>query len=336
MNAPENNNDLKGEGDRRMGGSAQNQLIIEHLNEANNIRKRELRWKNVRFWAISVMVAMGIGSYVLVGALLYTNTGVMKPTGDYVSLVRIHGPIDAEQRASAANLNPALVRAFKDNKSKGVVIVINSPGGSPVQSSLIHDRIVKLRQQYPEKKVVVVGEDLMTSAAYLIATASPEIYVNRSTLTGSVGVIMSGFGFDGLIRKFDVQRRVYTAGKHKNRLDPFQPTAPEDVRKIQETLAQVHQHFIDSVLLTRKGKLKGKPEDLFTGDFWAGDRAVQLGLADGISDLTTVMKMVFNVEAAMDYTPQPNFFDKLAGRLPGMIVNLLNNQSAPRPEAAIY
>lgn len=319
-------------GDRRRDPNALMVMLVDHLNRLNDnqtktheIQKKELRWKNIRTAAWLTLGALSIGIYVLISMLFYSSVHDGPPSEDYVSLLRIDGMIASDQKVSAQRINPALVRAFRDNKSKGVVLLINSPGGSPVQASLIRDRLMELRKEFPDKKVVTVAEDALASGAYMIATGTQEIYVNRSTIAGSIGVIMSGFGFDGIIGRFGIERRIYTSGENKSRLDSFKPVSKEDIGKIQGVLADVHRHFIDAVVEARKDKLRGDQKLLFSGDFWTGERAVELGLADGMSDLPTVLRTVFDVEHTRDYTPVPNIFERFAERVPSIGQELLDN-----------
>lgn len=320
-----------GLGDRRRDQSTLTVMLIDHLNRLNDnqakvlaAQKKELRWRNIRWavWIMMVVFSVGI-------SLFFTNAfysilhGGAGPDESYASLVRIDGTIAADQKVSAQRINPALSRAFRDEKSKGVVILVNSPGGSPVQSSLIRDRIIELRKEFPNKKVVTVAEDTIASGAYMIATGTQEIYVNRSTVTGSIGVVMSSFGLDGLISRLGIERRVYTAGENKARLDMFKPASKDDISKIKTILYDVHTHFTEAVLEARKEKLHGDRNVLFSGDFWTGERAVELGLADGISDLPTVLKTVFNVSHTRDYTPVQNVFDRFAERMPSVSAQFL-------------
>src|SRR3990167_5734987 len=242
------------------------ELVTQLLKE----RKADRRWKNIRFIAWFVLIV------VLLWVFFGTNS---TPTlsGRYVSLLRLEGMIAPESDISAENIVPLLQEAFKDKGSQGIILDINSPGGTPVQASIIHDAILRLKKKY-HKKVLVVGEDLLTSGAYYIAVAADEIYVNPNTITGSIGVIMKGFGFSGLIKKLGVERRVYTSGADKDRLDPFLPQSPQDMQKIQQVINEVHNNFNQAVLEGRKGKLRADPATLFTGDFWSGQTALKLGL----------------------------------------------------------
>jgi len=279
-------------------------LRTAHL-ETQRADLKERKWKNRLVGLITASSAV-IFILALVGAI--SDKTVF---GDYVAMVRVDGEISPTHPASASNLLPALKEAFEDKSAKGVLLLINSPGGTPVQASLIHDAVVRLRKQYPDKRVVAVGEDMVTSGAYWIASSAPEIYVNESTLTGSIGVISSGFGVDlTKFKQYGIERRVTTAGSQKDRNDPFLPQHQEDLQKIKDVIADMHTHFIHAVMETRGDKIKSDPKTLFTGDYWTGKQAVQLGLADGLSDLASVMHDKFNVKKAADYTPQQGLFDK--------------------------
>lgn len=328
-------------GDRRTDSNALNVLLVEHLKRLNalqeqgfDIQRRELRWRNIRFAGWFLLGLMGVGIYALFTMLFYSVTNDGPPTEDYASLIRLDGVIAADQKISAQRINPALTRAFRDKKSKGVVLLINSPGGSPVQADLIRDRLLTLRQEYPDKKVVTVAEDMLTSGAYLIATGTESIYVNRSTVAGSIGVIMSGFGFDNILRRVGIERRLFTAGEHKAFLDPYTPVRKDDVARARTILNDTHRHFIDAVLESRGSRLRGEQKMLFNGDFWTGEKALALGLVDGIGDLPSVLKAVFHVEYTRDYTPVPSLFERLQERLPHMAQQLLQG-TADAPSAIL-
>lgn len=302
--------------------AALNAILIEHLSKSIFQQERELRWKNMRFFILmGLALVFSVGYYIAV--YFYFHPNMEDVHGDYASLVRIEGVIDASGKASADKINPALAKAFGDQKSKGVVLLINSPGGSPVQSSMMYDRIEELRKKYPEKKVVVVAEDMLTSGAYFVSSAADKIYVNRSTITGSIGVITSQFGFPKLLDRLGVERRVFTAGINKDRMDQFLPIKKEDAAKMRIVLTQIHDHFMDAVLRLRKDRLKANPDKLFTGDFWTGAEAVKLGLADGMGDLQDVIKKEFGVEYTQDYTPLPGLFDRFGGILSSALKDLI-------------
>ncbi len=281
-----------------------NSIENEMVNKLFKDRKADRRWRNIRFF--------GWLAILIVYAILIFSSGSSSSTahGPYVSLVRLSGAIMPGAPFSAKRVIPALNKAFMDKHTHGVVLQINSPGGSPVQASIIHDKILELKKQY-HKKVIVVGEDALASGAYLVATAADKIYVNRDTLTGSIGVIMSGFGFSDAISKLGISRRVFTAGKNKDRLDPFEKLDTADIDKVKKVLDQVHQNFINDVVAGRGDLLKGSKEELFSGDFWTGEQAVKLGLADNTMNLWTAIKTEFNVKHIRDYSPKESFFHSL-------------------------
>ncbi len=269
-------------------------------------RKKDRRWRNIRFFTFIALIG---GFFLFLNYQPNPNPHFNKAKG-YVSLINLYGPIMSDKAFSVEQVIPELQNAFADKESKGVVLVIDSPGGSPVQASIIHDKIVQLKNKY-HKKVIVMGEDALASGAYLIATAADKIYVNKDTVTGSIGVIMNGFGFTEAIRKLGITRRTFTAGDHKDRLDSFEPLNPMDVEKIKSVLNDVHHNFIADVVEGRKGKLHGPEQELFSGDFWTGDRALQLGLVDGTGNLWTVMQAEFKTNQYRDYTGRPNLMEVL-------------------------
>jgi protease-4 len=283
-----------------------NNMEYDLTRELLKERKRSRRWKNGRFFGwIAILL---IYTVFLFGGSSEPHAAIQ--SGKYVSLVEISGPIMPHSANSADTLGDALQKAFADNRSKGVLLLMNSPGGAAVQSVLIHDQILRLKKEY-KKKVVVVAQDSLASGAYLIAVAADKIYVNASTVTGSIGVVMSGFGFTEVMKKVGVTRRLFTAGKYKDRLDPYEPVNPIDKAKIQSVLDKIHAQFIQAVKQGRGKRLDLTNSDLFTGDFWVGSEAVKLGLADGTKDLWSSMKTEFNVTHYRDYTPKQSIMTTL-------------------------
>ncbi len=283
-------------------------LAGELLKEKRTAR----RWKNVRFIAWFLLIA-----YIAVNIFNYMNGSTKSSAlfdGKYVSLIRLDGMIAPGRDFSSDTVVPVLKEAFSDKKAEGVIIDINSPGGTPVQAAIIHDAIMTFKKRY-HKKVIIVGEDLLTSGAYYVAVAGDKIYVNPNTLTGSIGVIMKGFGFVDLIKKLGIERRVYIAGTDKDRLDPFLPQNPDDLKKIQDVIAEVHGNFTQAVLEGRKGKLQGDPQKLFSGDFWSGQTALKLGLVDGLGDLLGVMEKEFNTSHYQEYGESNPLLRLLGGQL---------------------
>ena len=204
-----------------------------------------------------------------------------------IPVVRLHGVIAAEQRQGRLNIAsvaPLLRRAFAIKSAPAIAIVVNSPGGSPVQSRLIAKRIRDLAEEH-DKPVLVFVEDAAASGGYFIAVAGDEIIVDPSSIVGSIGVIMAGFGFVGTLEKLGIERRVHTAGNNKSTLDPFLPEKQDDVERIKQFELDIHQVFIDFVKAHRVGKLRAEDDVLFTGQWWTGLRGVELGLVDAIGDL---------------------------------------------------
>jgi protease-4 len=275
-------------------------------------KKRDRRWRNVRFFIWIVLIFLifftisGLTSKIPSKIFGSSNKQPDKP---YAALVRLEGVIDSGKDFSAEKVIPNLIDAFRDKGAKGVVLLINSPGGSAVQSAIIHDKILALKKKY-NKEVVVVAEDLLASGAYLVSVAADKIYVNANTITGSIGVVSSGFGFTNAISKLGITRRIFTAGANKHRLDPFEPLKQSDIVKIKRVLNLTHESFIDDVKQGRKGKLRGEDSLLFSGDFWNGSTALSLGLVDGTSNLWDVLKDEFNVEYYVDYSTKPSFIQE--------------------------
>jgi protease-4 len=276
-------------------------------------RRRDRFWRNLRFF-------VGIFLFLGVAAIFYSSNGPTLSDGEpgsgkgYVAMIRLNGLIAADSSFSAEQVVPQLRLAFADKEAKGVVLDIDSGGGTPVQAAIIHDEIVKLKRQY-HKKVIVVGEDLLASGAYFVAVGGDKIFVNANTITGSIGVIMAGFGFPDVIKKIGIERRVYAAGDHKDRLDMFLPEQTDDTTKIHDVLKEVHDNFIRTVMEGRVGKLQLDNKDLFSGDFWTGESAVRLGLADGLGNLWDVMQSEFKVSRYKDYSTEGDIMKTLSNKI---------------------
>lgn len=306
-----------------MAEMSNNELTSDLVRDLIKEKRSERRWRNVRFVFWFLLIA-----YFIFGLFTYLNKGSISTSGGgkYAALIRLDGMIAPGRDFSSETLVPILQDAFKDKNAVGVVISINSPGGTPVQASIIHDAIIAFKQKY-NKKVVVVGEDLLTSGAYYVAVAADKIYVNPNTLTGSVGVIMKGFGFVDLIKKIGVERRVYISGNNKDRLDPFLPQNPADLEKIQQVMNEVHQNFVQAVLEGRKGKLHADPSELFTGDFWSGQTAFKLGLVDGLGNLLQILEKEFKTTKYKEYEVSNNLIKLLGGQLGSAFDSLIYTYS---------
>jgi protease-4 len=230
----------------------------------------------------------------------------------YVSQVVLKGAIKMDSpTASADVIIPALRGAFADKDAKGVVFRISSPGGSPTQSMLIHDELKLLQEKYPEKELVVIGEESLTSGAYWIAAAAKDIHVLPATFTGSIGVIFSTFDVSKLADRFNIKRRIITGGVNKSRIDMFIEPRPEDLAKLQGLATQLHEQFIKVVTDSRKDRLIGDPEILFSGDFWVGDKAKELGLVDSVTSTSKLLNERFGTDVVKDYSRKPGFMESL-------------------------
>ena len=234
--------------------------------------------------------------------------------GKHTALVEVSGIIAPGTDNSAEKINAALQAAFKDSKTQGVVLRINSPGGSPVQSQNIYDEMRRLRAKYPSIPLYVVVEDLCASGGYFIAVGADRIYVNKSSLVGSIGVRMDSWGVTGLMDKLGIERRLLTAGENKGFLDPFLPVDEKQKAHALGMLAEIHQQFISVVREGRGKRLKETP-DIFSGLIWTGQKSIELGLADGFGSLDFVAREVIKAEEVVDFSQKENIAEKFARRL---------------------
>ncbi|RTL47731.1 MAG: S49 family peptidase [Rhodocyclaceae bacterium] len=250
---------------------------------------------------------------VILGAVFEWGGGSEKLADGarHTALVQLDGVIAPKSDASAENILGALQSAFEDKGTAGVVLLINSPGGSPVQSGMINDEIHRLREKYPQIPLYVVVEDICASGGYYVAVAADKIFVDKASLVGSIGVLMDGFGFTGTMDKLGVERRLLTAGENKAFLDPFSPQNAEQKKYAQAMLAEIHQQFITVVKQGRGKRLKETPE-LFSGLVWSGAKSIELGLTDGYGTVESVARDVVKAEEIRDYTVKPNFAEKFA------------------------
>lgn len=244
---------------------------------------------------------------------------------EHTALIEVRGMIMADEEASADNIVSSLRAAFEDEKTKGVVLRINSPGGSPVQSGYIYDEIKRLRGEHPDVKVYAVISDLGASGAYYIASAADQIYADKASLVGSIGVTAATFGFVGVMEKVGVDRRVYTSGEHKAFLDPFQPQKVEETQFWQSVLETTHKQFIDSVKKGRGERLKSADHpELFSGLIWSGEQALDLGLIDALGSTSYVAREVIGAKEIVDYTRQENPLDRFAKKLGASVAERLS------------
>ncbi len=244
--------------------------------------------------------------------------------GKHTAMVEVNGTIAQGGEASAEKVTTALQAAFKDKNTQGVVLRINSPGGSPVQAQTIYDEMRRLRAKYPDIPLYAVVEDICASGGYFIAAGADRIYVGKASIVGSIGVLMNGFGFTGLMDKIGVERRLITAGDNKGMLDPFSPLDEKDKKHVQTMMKDIHEQFIGVVREGRGTRLKEAPE-LFSGLVWTGQKSVELGLADGIGSLEFVAREVVKAEDIVDFTQKDNLAERFAKRLgSGAAESLMN------------
>ena len=267
-------------------------LLLATLKE----QKSQRRWKI--FFRLCYLVIFIILFLFIRNSLGPSSSDKMKA---HTALITLEGEISATNSANASDIIESLDTAFADSNTKGVILSIDSPGGSPVQSSEIYNEIKRQRELHPKIKVYAVCEDICASGSYYVAAAADDIYVNPSSLVGSIGVLMDGFGFVGTMDKLGVQRRLATAGSHKGFMDPFSPESDSDKIYLQTMLDDLHNEFINNVKAGRGNRLKSDP-DLFSGLVWTGNRAVQLGLADGFASVNEVARNIIKAEDIVDYT----------------------------------
>ena len=234
-------------------------------------------------------------------------------TGKHTALVELRGVIGPDSSASADTVITGLQEAFKDKRTQGVILRINSPGGSPVQAGHINDEIKRLRAKYPSIPVYAVVEDICASGGYYVAVAADHIYVDKGSIIGSIGVLMDGFGFTGLMDKLGIERRLLAAGENKGFLDPFSPIRDSQVNYAESMLEEIHKQFITVVREGRGKRLKETPE-LFSGLLWVGTRSVELGLADALGSVDYVAREVIKAEDIVDFTPRENIAERVARR----------------------
>ncbi len=277
-------------------------LLLAEVRE----RRAARRWR--MFKSLVWMLLFG----ALVWALASDRLPSSAASAPHTALVSIRGEIADKGEASAEYVLPALRSALEDPGAQALVLLINSPGGSPVQAGLINDEIRRLRAKHG-KPIYAVVEETCASAAYYIASAADRIYVDKASLVGSIGVLMDGFGFVDTLHKLGVERRLLTAGENKGFLDPFSPQSEEHKRHAQVMLDQIHQQFISAVKQGRGERLKATP-DTFSGLFWTGEQAIGLGLADGLGSLDSVARDVVKAEKLVDYTNKENIAERFAKR----------------------
>ncbi len=312
----------------------ENQQAIQSLKEIALAGIKEQR--TARRWKIFFMLIFAFMFFLMVMAIKSASSmkDLRLTTADkYTALIEVKGVIMPDTAASAANIIPVLQEAFKDDKVKGIILQCNTPGGSPVQSSLIYDEIMRLRKLHKDKPIYAVAEDICASGGYFIVSAAEKIYANKSTLIGSIGVRMQSFGVVEAMKKIGIESREMTAGKYKALIDPFKPSKPEAEAHITKMLASTHEHFISAVKAGRGDRLKDN-DDIFTGLFWTGKDAKKLGVIDEFGSIESVARDIFKAETIINFSPKKTLLDKLSTRVGVSIGSLLLEKEIP--QAVLY
>jgi len=282
-------------------------VLAQVTGELMRERRTERRWR------LFGRVAWFLLALATIWGLVTSQRGkASTPNGPHTALVEVRGEIASEGSASAENIVSALRSAFEEKNAVAIVIRFNSPGGSPVQAGIVYDEIKRLKGLH-KKKIYAVCEEMCASGAYYMAVGADEIFVDKASIVGSIGVLMDGFGFTGAMDKLGIERRLITAGANKGMLDPFSPLKPEQRALAQQMIDEVHQQFIAIVREGRGARLH-ETSDTFSGLFWNGEDAVKQGLADHFGSLDSVARDVVKAEDVIDYTPTENVAERLAKR----------------------
>jgi len=279
-----------------------NQIVIEYLRDKK--RKRVWQWVKRAFIVLSIVLVI----YFFAGSL---STDAALKASPHVGLIDLKGTIFDNQGANADNFIKGMDKAYESKTLKAIILRIDSPGGSPVQADYMYNTTRHYRQKYPDIKIYAVCVDMCASAAYYVAAAADEIYANPSSLVGSIGVLYNGFGFVDTLQKFGVTRRLRTAGRNKGFMDQFLPVEPQQEKRLQSMLDDIHQQFIAKVKEGRGDRLL-IDDDTFSGLFWTGIQAKKRGLIDGFASSGQLAREVIKVEAFVDYTYQPSVIERVA------------------------
>jgi protease-4 len=270
--------------------------------------------KRARRWGIFFKLATLIYLSIVLFFFVSSNDNKIVATGDFTALISINGEISSQSEANASDFKRNLNDAYDNPGTKGIILSINSPGGSPVQAGIMNDEIKRLKSLNPQIPIYTVVEDICASGAYYVAVATDSIFVDKASIVGSIGVLMDGFGFEQSINKLGIERRLMTAGKNKAALDPFSPVNPEQKAHVQNLLDQVHQQFINVVKDGRGSKLMSEDE-VFSGLFWNGEKSIKLGLSDYLGNVDYVAREIIGYERIEDFTTYESFADRFAKQL---------------------
>lgn len=297
-----------------------NRLAFASLNEQRRTRRWGIFFKGLLFAYLFLILFMVLRDYTPGGSIMSKKKPEM-----HTALIQVQGVIMDDAEASADNIITGLRNAFQDDATAGIILRINSPGGSPVQAGYINDEITRLRAKHENIPVYAVVTDVCASGGYYIAVAADKIYANKASLIGSIGVLMNSFGFVDSLNKLGIERRLYTAGKNKGFLDPFSPAKKSDEMHVKLLLKNIHQQFIQVVKNGRKDLIKDEKR-LFSGLIWTGEQSIKLGLVDDLGSSSYVAREVIGAEEIVDFTPRAHFFDRFADRLGVAMANRLSTR----------
>ena len=295
--------------DPALAGDGWERKVLERVALAAIAEQRAAR----RWGIFFKLLILGYLMLVLFVGMGWVKRGVDKSAGKHSALVELRGVIAADTQASAENVMTGLQAAFKDSNTQGVILRINSPGGSPVQAGYINDEIKRLRKLHPEIPLYVVVEDICASGGYYIAAAADKIFVDKASILGSIGVVMDGFGFTGTMDKLGVERRAITAGENKKFLDPFSPVNPAHKAYAEKMLGEIHQQFV-AVVREGRGKRLNETPEIYSGLVWVGPKSIELGLADALGSVESVARDVVKAEDVVDFTTRENLAERVARR----------------------
>ena len=295
-------------------------LASDVLAEQKRARRWGIAFKILTFGYLFILLFIGLG---------WLGQSEVISTGDHTAVIDVSGVIAADAPANADDIVAGLEQAFEADGTKAVVLRINSPGGSPVQAANINDEIRRLRSLHPEIPLYAVIEDICASGGYYIAVAADQIFVARSSLVGSIGVLMNGFGFTGTMEKLGVERRLLTAGENKGFMDPFSPLDAKQRSYAKSMLGEIHGQFIEAVRAGRGDRLK-EDKDTFSGLVWTGERSIELGLTDELGSVSYVAREIVKAETIVNYSWRENIAERLVRRFGATLGQTLVGNTAPR------
>ncbi|MSQ81076.1 MAG: S49 family peptidase [Candidatus Methylopumilus sp.] len=287
-------------------------IALSALGEQIIARRWGIFFKALTFFYLFILLFLGFNA-------IHNKSS----SGSHTALIEINGIIGEKDEVNAKDFFESIQRAYESSGTKGIILKINSPGGSPVQAGMINDEIKRQKQMHPHIPVYAVVEDICASGGYYIAVAADQIFVDKASIVGSIGVLMDGFGFTGTMKKLGLERRLMTAGSNKAMLDPFSPVNAKQQAFVQEMLNEVHQQFISVVKEGRGSRLKASPE-MFSGLFWNGEAAVKLGLADGFGNYDFVAREIIKAEEVIDFTTYESFADRFARKFGASLGSSMN------------